>query len=223
VRAAIQPESTGLELARGSRGVTTPVPCVYLPVSLTAPGPSGSTGPTRLCRGCSHPHRRPPAQTSSSFTPPLRRQRNGGLAPPSETSAPRGALRLPPASPHRCDGEETKVFHLRSEQPRLVAHHQELGIPGRLTPGQHHHAAEQAAREQVHDREDHSAMIPAHKTGQARSSNRALQGDAGQPQAPQRVAVARQLGALQDTGPQVQHPAVAGWSRLASQTGPDRA
>src|ERR1039457_373607 len=85
VRAAIQPEATGLERAGGSRGVATPVPCVYLPVSLTAPGPSGSTGPTRLCRGCSRPHRRPPAQTSSIFTPPLRRQRNGGLAPPSET------------------------------------------------------------------------------------------------------------------------------------------
>ena len=112
---------------------------------------------------------------------------------------------------------------LAAQHRVLVPEHQELGIPGRLTPGQHHHAAEQAAREQVHDREDHSAMIPAHKTGQARSSNRALQGDAGQPQAPQRVAVARQLGALQDTGPQVQHPAVAGWSRLASQTGPDRA
>src|SRR5216684_625268 len=84
VRAAIQPESTGLELARGSRGVTTPVPCVYLPVSLTAPGPSGSAEPARLCRGCSRPHRRPPAQTSSSFTPPLRRQGNGGLTPPSE-------------------------------------------------------------------------------------------------------------------------------------------
>src|SRR5216684_6986033 len=77
VRAAIQPESTGLELARGSRGVTTPVPCVYLPVSLTAPGPSGSTEPARLCRGCSRPHRRPPARTSSSFTPPLRRRGDG--------------------------------------------------------------------------------------------------------------------------------------------------
>src|SRR5258706_5279411 len=66
-----------LELARGSRGVTTPVPCVYLPVSLTAPGSSGSTEPTRLCRGCSRPHRRPPARTSSSFTPPLRRRGDG--------------------------------------------------------------------------------------------------------------------------------------------------
>src|SRR5271166_7013298 len=52
---------------------------------------------------------------NSSFTPPLRRQSNGGLAPPSETSAPRGALRLPPASPRRCDGREIEVFHLHSD------------------------------------------------------------------------------------------------------------
>ena len=60
-----------------SRGVTTPVPRVYLPVSLTAPGPSGSPEPTRLCRGCSHPPRRSPDQAASSFTPPLRRRTNG--------------------------------------------------------------------------------------------------------------------------------------------------
>ena len=60
-----------------SRDVTSPVPRVYLPVSLTAPGPSGSAEPTRLCRGCSRPPRRPPAQASSSFTPPLRRRSNG--------------------------------------------------------------------------------------------------------------------------------------------------
>ena len=122
MRAAIQPESTGLELARGSRGVTAPVPRVYLPVSLTTPAPSGSTGTTRLCRGCSRPHRRPPAQTSSSFTPPLRRQSNGGLAPPSETPAPRGALRLPPASPRRYDSKEKRSF-TSIRTPRLVAHH----------------------------------------------------------------------------------------------------
>ena len=61
----------------------TPVPCVYLPVLLTAPGPSGSTEPAQLCRGCSRPPRRPPDQAASSFTPPLRRRRNGGLSPPS--------------------------------------------------------------------------------------------------------------------------------------------
>src|SRR5664279_4758653 len=74
------------------RGVTTPVPCVYLLVSLTGPGPSGSTGPSRLCRGCSHLPRRPPGTAASSFTPPLRRQGDEGLPPPSGTSAPRGAL-----------------------------------------------------------------------------------------------------------------------------------
>jgi hypothetical protein len=37
-------------------------------------------------------------------------------------------------------------------------------------------AAEEAAREQVADREDHPAMIPAQQAAQARSSNQALQG-----------------------------------------------
>jgi hypothetical protein len=49
--------------------VTALVPLVYLPASLTAPGPSGSTRPTRLRRGCSRPPRRPPDQASSSFSP----------------------------------------------------------------------------------------------------------------------------------------------------------
>ena len=77
VRTATQPESAGLELVRVSRGVTEPVSRVCLPVLLTAPGPSGSAEPARLCRGCSHPPRRPPDQAASSFTPPLRRQGNG--------------------------------------------------------------------------------------------------------------------------------------------------
>jgi hypothetical protein len=55
----------------------TPVPRVYLPVLLTAPGPSGSAGPSRLCRGCSRPSRRPPGPAAPSFTTPLRRRRNG--------------------------------------------------------------------------------------------------------------------------------------------------
>ena len=74
-----------------SRGVTTPVSLVYLPVSLTGPGPSGSTEPAQLCRGCSHLPGRPPGSAASSFTPPLRRQGDGGLSPPSEPAAPRGA------------------------------------------------------------------------------------------------------------------------------------
>jgi hypothetical protein len=91
VRAANQPESTGFRAGTRSRGVTQPVSLVYLPVSLTAPVPSGSAGTTRLCRGCSRPPRRPAAQAASSFTQPLRRPRDRGLPPPFGQTAPRGA------------------------------------------------------------------------------------------------------------------------------------
>jgi hypothetical protein len=87
VRAADQPESTGFRAGGTLRGATAPVPRVYLPASLTAPGPSGSTGPARLCQGCSRPPRRPPGRAALSFTPPLRRQGDGGLSPPSENSS----------------------------------------------------------------------------------------------------------------------------------------
>src|ERR1039457_3730570 len=86
------PRSTLFPYTTLFRGVTQPVPRVYLPVSLTAPAPSGSTGPSRLCRGCSRPPRRPAAQAASSFTPPLRRPGDRGLPPPFGQTAPRGAL-----------------------------------------------------------------------------------------------------------------------------------
>jgi hypothetical protein len=44
----------------------------------------------------------------------------------------------------------------------LVPEHQQLGIFECLAPGEHHQAAQQATREQVGDREDHSAIISAH-------------------------------------------------------------
>ena len=78
-----------------SRGVTTPVSRVYLPVSLTGPGPSGSAGPSRLCRGCSHPHRRLPDQSGRTGgllrRSPLRTARAAFTA--SSSSKPRGRLR----------------------------------------------------------------------------------------------------------------------------------
>ena len=63
----------------------------------------------------------------------------------------------------------------------IVPQHQEFGIPGHLTPGQHHQATQQTALKQVDGREDHSGMIPARQAVQARSSNRASQGAQGQP------------------------------------------
>jgi hypothetical protein len=68
LRIADQPESTGLELAGDLRGVRTLVPLVRLPALLAGPGPSGSTGPSRRCRGCL-----PPSPTSlGSGCPQLR-------------------------------------------------------------------------------------------------------------------------------------------------------
>src|SRR4029450_10783605 len=86
------PNPPDLRAGATSRGVTTPVPRVYLPLSLTTPGPSGSTEPTRLCRGCSHRHRRSTAPAASSSTPPLRRRGDGRSLTSIWTSAPRGAL-----------------------------------------------------------------------------------------------------------------------------------
>ena len=50
----------------------------------------------------------------------------------------------------------------------LVPEHQELGVLGHLMPDHHHQAAEQTTNEQVDDRNDHSAMIPAGKSIQAK-------------------------------------------------------
>lgn len=56
-----------------SRGCHTPVPRVLLSVPLAEPGPSGGTGPSRLCQGCSHPPRHHPDQAALSSAVPLRR------------------------------------------------------------------------------------------------------------------------------------------------------
>ena len=56
-----------------------------------------------------------------------------------------------------------------------MAEHQEFGVLGHLAPGQHRQAAQQTTDEQLDDRNDHSAMIPARQAAQAGSSNRAPQ------------------------------------------------
>ena len=65
------------------RDVVTLVPHVLLFVTLAGPTPSGSTGMSRLCQGCSHPSRHLPTCTAL-----LRQNGDEGLPPPFELSAP---------------------------------------------------------------------------------------------------------------------------------------
>ncbi len=57
------------------RDVHTLVPRALLSVTLAEPTPSGSTGASRLCQGCSHPSRHLPGQAALSFTALLRQGR----------------------------------------------------------------------------------------------------------------------------------------------------
>ena len=126
-----------------SRGVTTPVPRVYLSVSLTGPDPSGSPEPTRLCRGCSHLPRRSPDRL-----PPASPHRHDGRAPkvshlhPTQQrlvahvavlDLPAGARAGPADGPH--------VLHQGRRAPRAAprgrrpAPHQPTTAPGLGGPG----------------------------------------------------------------------------------------
>jgi hypothetical protein len=73
------------------RDVIALVPLVLLFVTLAEPTPSGSTGTSRLCQGCSHPPRHLPGQAALSYTVLLRQHGDEGLPPPFELSAPHGA------------------------------------------------------------------------------------------------------------------------------------
>jgi hypothetical protein len=89
-----QPRSTRFRAGAASRGCHTPVPHVLLSIPLAGPRPSGSAGPSRRCRGCSHPHRHHPAQAAPSSTALLRQdQRRRSLTSP-RTTAPHGALMI---------------------------------------------------------------------------------------------------------------------------------
>src|SRR6266508_6593581 len=69
-------------------GASTLVPRVHLLVLLAGPGPSGSTGPSRRCQGCSHPCVRLHAQAALSFAGLLRQAGGGALpSPPGRGSA----------------------------------------------------------------------------------------------------------------------------------------
>jgi hypothetical protein len=63
---------------------------------------------------------RRPSRSPRPAHPAVLNRRDFVEAAPALPGDPR--LRLPPASPRRCDDGETKVFHLRPEHQRLVAH-----------------------------------------------------------------------------------------------------
>jgi hypothetical protein len=65
-----------IEAGRWLRDVMARVPLVLLPITLAGPGPSGSSGPSRLCQGCSRPHPAP----SGAGCPQLRRPATTGSA-----------------------------------------------------------------------------------------------------------------------------------------------
>ena len=66
------------------KDVTTPVPLVLLSATLAGPAPSGSTGTSRLCQGCSRPPRHHADQAALSYIDLLRQATGEGLSPPLE-------------------------------------------------------------------------------------------------------------------------------------------
>ena len=92
-----------------------------------------------------------------------RRGHREHLTPPAAGNQPRQYCQPQPVARLVADPADLAAKHRV-----LVPEHQELGVLGHLMPGQHHQAAEQTTNEQVNDRNDHSAMIPAGKSVQAK-------------------------------------------------------
>jgi hypothetical protein len=89
--AADRPTSARFEPAWKLRGVNTDSLAFHLLVSLDRPEPSGSTGPSRRCRGCSYPCLRLQVRAASSFTALLRQTGGADLPSALGCMAPRGA------------------------------------------------------------------------------------------------------------------------------------
>ena len=130
VRTAPGPDPPGSSRCR-IKGRNTPVPRVLLSVTLAGPAPSGSTGTSRLCQGCSHPPRHLPDQAALSSTALLRQDSGEGLSPPLESqrltahARPAAHLRgdhddrLVPRRPGRPSAPATAVDLARSCRSRL--------------------------------------------------------------------------------------------------------
>ncbi|WUK26465.1 IS630 family transposase [Streptomyces sp. NBC_00371] len=121
MRTAIQPRSTGFELAEVLRGFTPLVPRVHLPVSLAGPAPSGSSGASRRCRGCSPPD---PADSPDPATPcfcrPAATGRRCGSHTRTRITAPRGARPFTSARSHSASWRtKTQIQALDRTQPVL--------------------------------------------------------------------------------------------------------
>lgn len=84
MRTASGPNPPGFEPVASLRDVKTPVPRVLLSIPLAEPAPSGSTGTSRPCQGCSRPPRHHPDQAALSSTSLLRQVSGEGLSPPHE-------------------------------------------------------------------------------------------------------------------------------------------
>ena len=83
-----RPVSTRFEPVYVMKDLMTPVPRVLLSATLAGPAPSGSTGTSRLCQGCSRPPRHHPDQAALSYTALLRQDGGEGLSPPLEQQRP---------------------------------------------------------------------------------------------------------------------------------------
>ena len=142
----------------------------------------------RGCRG--RPPGTPPARVvplARDQAPVPGEQRRRGhhehLAPPAAGNQSRQRREPQPVARLVADSAD-----LAAQNRVLVPEYQQLGVVGCLVPGQHLQAAEQAAHEQVDNRNDHSAMIPAGKSDQARFSNRAPQARPGPAHRPHQTA-----------------------------------
>ena len=97
VRIAYQPESTGLELAGDLRSVNTGSSRTPSPL-LAGPGPSGSAGPSRRCRGCLPPSPASPGSGCPQLRHAAATTRRRRSLTPARYSAPRGARGRPPSA-----------------------------------------------------------------------------------------------------------------------------
>jgi hypothetical protein len=102
VRAAPGPDPPGFRAGAASRGCHTPVPRVLLSVSLAGPVPSGSSGTSRLCQGCSRRPRHHPDRAALSSAVPLRRDQRSRSLTSTRITAPHGAHTMPVTPRRRC-------------------------------------------------------------------------------------------------------------------------